>query len=180
MKPPLRVVPVTLEQAREFVSRLHRHHPAPVGHRFSVGAWDVEACRLVGVAVVGRPVARMLDQRRMVEVTRLCTDGTANACSLLYGAAARAAGALGYFCAITYTLSREDGASLRASGWWGEADATAGNSWSVPSRPRVVNEKSLGPKWRWVRFLSEWPDALPPEREETESTQLPLTWAQAP
>lgn len=167
----LRLVPVTLEQAQRFVRSLHRHHPAPVGHRFSIGAYDTAAGRLVGVAVVGRPSARLLDQRRVVEVTRLCTDGTTNACSLLYGASARAAAALGYFCVITYTLSSEDGASLRASGWWGEPDATAGNSWNVPSRPRVVRESTLGPKWRWARFLSEYPETLPEDAAE-ESGQV--------
>jgi hypothetical protein len=169
----LHVVPVTLVQAQKFVRTLHRHHPAPVGHRFSIGAWNDLTNRLVGVAVVGRPVARLIDQRRVVEVTRLCTDGTPRACSLLYGAAARAAAALGFFCVITYTLSRENGASLRASGWWGEADATVGNSWNVPSRPRAVREETLGSKWRWARFLSEWPERIP-EDEIEDSSQLRL------
>lgn len=92
--PILRVVPVDLKTANEFVRRLHRHSRPVVGHKFAVG---VEACTrvdgerwaLVGVAIVGRPVAPRLDDGRAVEVTRLCTDGTRNACSMLYGAARR-------------------------------------------------------------------------------------------
>lgn len=155
----LRLTPVSLELANEFVAKHHRHHSPVAGHRFSIGA--MSGARLVGVAVIGRPVAREIDHRRIVEVTRLCTDGTRNTCSLLYGTAARAAQALGYFAIITYTLSIEDGASLRATGWWGEENATSGKSWNTPSRPRVDNPKTLGPKWRWVRFLSEFPDTIP-------------------
>ncbi len=89
--PMLRVVAVELSIANEFVARYHRHHKPEVGHRFSIGAWDMERACLCGVAIVGRPKARMIDYRKVVEVTRLATDGTRNACSLLYGAAARAA-----------------------------------------------------------------------------------------
>ena len=169
----LRPIPVTLEQANDFVGRLHRHHRPVVGHKYSIGAWDTRSSRLCGVVIVGRPVARNIDQRRIVEVTRLCTDGTPNACSLLYGSAARAAVALGYFAVLTYTLSSEDGASLRASGWWGEANATDGRPWNVPSRPRAVVPSTLGPKWRWVRILSEWPDSMP-EDEIAVSAQSAL------
>lgn len=163
----LRIVPVSLKQANAFVARLHRHHPPTVGHRFSIGTIDTERQVLVGVAIVGRPVARMIDQERVVEVTRLCTDGTKNACSLLYGAAARAASALGYCAIITYTLSSEDGASLRASGWWGEEDATDGRKWDNPSRPRVIRPSTMGPKWRWLRLLADWHEVLPSDEEET-------------
>lgn len=160
------IVPVSLKQANDFVGRLHRHHPPVVSHRFSIGAMDTETQRLVGVAIVGRPVARMIDQERVVEVTRLCADGTRNACSLLYGAAARAALALGYCAIITYTLSSEDGASLRASGWWGEANATPGREWNCPSRPRDVRPSTMGPKWRWLRLLADWHETLPGDEEE--------------
>ena len=73
--------------------------------------------RLAGVAIVGRPVSRYLDDGKTLEVNRLCTDGTKNACSFLYAAAARAARAMGYQRIITYTLDTEGGASLRAAGW---------------------------------------------------------------
>jgi hypothetical protein len=124
---------IALKDANEFVARLHRHHKPVVGHLFSIGA--VLDGELVGVAIVGRPVARMRDDGLTAEVTRLCTDGTRNACSFLYGAAARAAFALGFKRIGTYILKSEDGASLRASGWRliGE---TKGGSWSRPSRGR--------------------------------------------
>lgn len=125
---------VELADANEFVRQHHRHHKPVVGHKFSLGA--VLGGALVGVVIVGRPVSRMRDDGRTLEVTRLATDGTRNACSFLYGAAARAAFALGYQRIGTYILKSEDGASLRASGWRliGER---GGGSWSVPSRPRT-------------------------------------------
>lgn len=152
----LRLVPVSLDIANAFVAQHHRHHRPTPGHRFSIGAWDGH---LRGVAIIGRPVARALDQRRLVEVNRNCTDGTRYACSLLYGAAARAAQALGYFAILTYTLEEEGGASLRASGWWGEPALDLVKMWDGPSRSREGGIAK--PKWRWVRFLSEWPEDLP-------------------
>lgn len=72
---------------------------------------------IVGVAIVGRPVSRYLDDGWTLEVNRLCTDGTKNACSFLYFAAWRVAKNLGYKKLITYILDSENGASLKASGW---------------------------------------------------------------
>lgn len=134
MKDKLRHIRVELEAANAFVIRLHRHHKPVVGHKFSLGA--LLAGELVGVAIVGRPVSRMRDDGETLEVTRLCTDGTRNACSFLYGCAARAAFALGYRRIGTYILASETGASLRAAGWrlLGE---TAGGSWSRDSRARI-------------------------------------------
>jgi hypothetical protein len=127
-------VPVDLDEANAFVTKHHRHHPPVIGHKFSIGAALGET--IVGVCIVGRPVARMRDDGLTLEVTRLCTDGTRNACSFLYGAAARAAFALGFKRIGTYILASESGATLRASGWRliGEA---GGGSWSRKSRPRV-------------------------------------------
>lgn len=127
-------VPITLKEANAFVERHHRHHKPVVGHKFSIGA--ALGNEIVGVVIVGRPVSRRRDDGLTLEVTRLCTDGSRNACSFLYGAAARAAFALGYKRIGTYILHSETGASLRAAGWRliGE---TPGRSWSVPSRPRV-------------------------------------------
>lgn len=127
-------VPITLDEANTFVARHHRHHKPVVGHKFSIGA--VKADEIVGVVIVGRPVSRIRDDGLTLEVTRLCTDGTRNACSFLYGAAARAAFALGYQRIGTYILKSEPGSSVKAAGWKliGE---TPGRSWSVPSRPRV-------------------------------------------
>lgn len=125
---------VPLRAANAFVNRVHRHHGPSRGHVFSVGARaDGE---LVGVAIVGRPVARGWDPDAIAEVTRLATDGSANCCSFLYGAARRAALALGYQTIITYTLASESGGSLKASGWR-RVRTVAGRSWSCPSRPRT-------------------------------------------
>lgn len=105
---------VELAEANAFVRLHHRHHKPVVGHKFSLGA--ALAGALVGVVIVGRPVSRMRDDGSTLEVTRLATDGTRNACSFLYGAAARAAFALGYRKIGTYILKSEDGTSLRACG----------------------------------------------------------------
>jgi hypothetical protein len=128
------LVPMPLDEANAFVKKVHRHHGPVVGHKFSLGAVKDE--KIVGVAIVGRPTARRRDDGLTLEVTRLATDGTRNACSFLYGACARAAFALGYQRLGTYILASESGASLKASGWRliGE---TPGRSWSCPSRPRV-------------------------------------------
>lgn len=126
--------PMTLREARAYVSRFHRHHPAPPGGLFAIGAANGDG--VCGVVIVGRPVARMADQGWTAEVTRLCTDGTRNCCSLLYSAAWRAARAMGYQKVITYTLPSEGGASLRAAGWRCIGSA-GGGSWSRKARPRV-------------------------------------------
>lgn len=125
--------PIAFKNAAAFVRDHHRHHTPPQGHKFSIAA--MLADKLVGVVIVGRPVARRRDDGMTLEVTRLCTDGTPNACSFLYGAAARAAFALGYRRIGTYILKCEPGTSLVAAGWKLIAE-TPGKSWSVPSRPR--------------------------------------------
>jgi hypothetical protein len=129
----LRAVPIDLEGANEFVLRHHRHHGPVQGHKFSIGAAIGDT--LVGVAIVGRPVSRRRDDGLTLEVTRLCTDGTRNVCSFLYGAAARAAFALGFTRIGTYIRSDEDGGSVIGAGWR-LVGQTPGRSWSVPSRPR--------------------------------------------
>ena len=111
----LTLTPVSLAEANAFVAQHHRHHKPVTGHKFSIGC--TADGRLVGVAIVGRPVSRYLDNGLTLEVNRLCTDGTKNACSMLYAAAWRAARAMGYEKIITYTLDTESGASLRAAGW---------------------------------------------------------------
>jgi hypothetical protein len=130
----LELVPVTLEEANAFVQQHHRHHPPVAGHKFSIGA--MLDGRIVGVVIVGRPVSRMRDDGWTLEVTRLCTDGSRNSCSFLYGAAARAALALGYRRIGTYTLPNEGGASLRAAGWTMIGER-GGGSWNTKSRPRI-------------------------------------------
>jgi hypothetical protein len=130
----LEVVPVSFAEANAFITQHHRHHKPMPGVKFCIGVAIGE--KIVGVAMVGRPVARMANDGFTVEVNRCCTDGTKNACSMLYGACWRAARALGYRRCITYTLPEEGGASLRASNWTliGEA---GGGKWSRKDRPRV-------------------------------------------
>ena len=130
----LRVVPVSFEHACDFVEAWHRHNRPPVGHKFSIGAAVDD--RLVGVAIIGRPVARSFDDGLTLEVLRTATDGTRNANSLLYGAAWRASKALGYGRLVTYTQGDETGGSLRAAGWRVVAERPARRGWSTPSRPR--------------------------------------------
>lgn len=139
------VVPITLKEAKAFVLRHHRHHKPPVGGKFSVGVAVDEV--IVGVAIAGRPVSRRLDDGWTLEVSRVATDGTPNACSMLYGAVRRAGKAMGYRRFVTYTLDTEPGSSLRGAGWEAVAE-TPGRSWSVPSRPRV-DTHPLQRRIRW-------------------------------
>ena len=127
----LEIIPVTFRQACAFVTSLHRHNKAPRGHKFSIGLERDGV--LAGVVMVGRPVARALDDGRSAEVNRTCTDGTPNANSMLYGAAWRAAKAMGYLRAYTYTQADESGASLRAAGWRVEAILDPRGSWRESS-----------------------------------------------
>ncbi len=128
------LTPISLADANEFVRQHHRHHRPVVGHKFSIGC--TENGVLVGVAIVGRPVSRYLDDGLTLEVNRLCTTGAKNVCSFLYGAAARAAKAMGYHKIITYTLDTEPGTSLRAAGWQC-AGIAGGKRWTGKRRPAV-------------------------------------------
>lgn len=125
---------VEFSVAAAFVAEHHRHHTPPVGHLFSLGAYEGE--RLCGVAIVGRPVARARQDGLTAEITRLCTDGTKDAPSFLLGRCARAALALGYQRIGTYTLASEGGSSLRAAGWRVISEVK-GRSWDTPSRRRT-------------------------------------------
>jgi hypothetical protein len=143
----LEIIPFTLEEANAFVALHHRHHKPVIGHKFSIAVAEGETVR--GVAIVGRPVARLLDDGWTLEVNRCCTDGARNACSILYGAAWRAAKALGFRRLITYTLPEEGGASMRAAGWRLVGQRGGGN-WNVPSRPRIDTDAALrGQKNLW-------------------------------
>jgi hypothetical protein len=131
----LTIVPVDLDYANDYVARLHRHHQPVVGHKFSIGVVGQDGeCH--GVAIIGRPVARHRDDGFTLEVTRCCTDGTPNAPSALYGAAAKTAFAMGYRRIGTYMLKTEPGTSLKAAGWKCIGER-GGRSWSTPSRPRL-------------------------------------------
>lgn len=121
------VVPLPLTEANAFVVEHHRHHGKVVGHKFSMGVADANG-EIHGVAIVGRPVARRLDDGLTLEITRVATDGAKDACSALYGACRRAAFALGYKRLVTYTLASESGVSLKASGYRMVAES-GGGSW---------------------------------------------------
>ena len=146
----LRIVPITLKVAQEFVKLHHRHSVPPVGWKFGVGLINTQTRELVGVATAGRPVARALDDGLTLEVNRTCTDGTRNANSMLYGAVWRAAKAMGYVRCITYTQYDESGASLRAAGWVIDSELAARKGWDAPSRPRKEIGSGGTPRLRWA------------------------------
>lgn len=141
----LTVVPITYREACAFIERHHRHHPPPTGQVFAVAVADGD--RIVGVATAGRPVSRVLDDGWTLEVNRVATDGTRNACSKLYGAVRRAGSGMGYRRFVTYTLPEEGGSSLRGAGWTLVGEG-GGGSWSTKSRPRV-DKHPTQIKLRW-------------------------------
>lgn len=145
----LKLKPCTFRQAQDFVRENHRHNKPPVGHKFSIAVYDGE--KLCGVVMVGRPVGRYLDDGETLEVNRCCTDGTRNACTMLYGAAWRAAKALGYRRIITYTLKSENGASLRASGWI--CDGEAGKTHWTGQRYEQMELPITEMKVRWRKEM---------------------------
>lgn len=143
---------MTLETANDFVRKLHRHNKPVVGSKFCVGVQ--QDAQLVGVAIVGRPVAPRLDDGFTAEITRVCTDGTHNAASMLYGACRKAARAMGYDRIFTYTLPEEGGASLRAAGFKLDKDDAGGSArmWHNRDGRKVepVGNDLIGGKWRWA------------------------------
>ena len=148
----LEVRPIGLKEANEFVAEHHRHHKPTVGHKFSISCYDNAGGAICGVAICGRPVSRYLDDGFTLEINRLCTDGTKNACSILYGACARIAKNMGYKKIITYILKSENGASLKASNFVCEGEA-GGEIWTGKRSGRdngVPKEK----KQRWVKYLT--------------------------
>lgn len=148
----MRVVHCELKDANAFIAEIHRHHKPVTGHRFSLGAIDCSA--YVGVCIVGRPVGGQ-HQYDWLEVTRLCTLGTPNACSFLYQAAARAGKALGYVRIQTYILKEETGVSLKASGWkFDRMSHPAGWHHDGPRAARDVPEHLKDRKQLWFRDLA--------------------------
>ncbi|HEY0878979.1 MAG TPA: XF1762 family protein [Zeimonas sp.] len=148
----LRVRPILHEQANEFVRAFHRHHKRTVGAILCAAVEDDG--RLCGVAIAGRPVAPALQDGRTLEINRVCTDGTRNACSMLYGAIRRAGRALGYDRIVTYTLPEEGGASLRAAGFRLDKTDAGGPASSWHNRPgrtvEPIGDDLVGGKWRWA------------------------------
>lgn len=173
----LDVVPLTLPAANAAVLQWHRHHaPIPGGFAwYCVGA--VASGKVVGVAICGRPTNRNNDDRQTVEVLRLATDGTPNACSALLGASARAARAIGARRVITYTLTSEGGASLRGAGWACECEDTGRSWWTHgTTRPKAIDREHMSqPKARWSKVFRP-PVEVDPEVNESESpAQLQMT-----
>lgn len=137
--------PLTFREACAFIVQHHRHHRPPVGCKFCLGLFDGD--KLVGCAVCGRPVSRYLDDGLTCEINRLCTDGTKNACSMLYGACCRVAKAMGYKRIITYILQSESGVSLRASNF--VCDGIAGGTHWTGERDRGQQLPSeMKTRWR--------------------------------
>lgn len=162
----MRVVPLELAEANALIARWHRHHQPAVGHRFSLGVSD-EGGILHGAAVVGRPVARLAGEpRRVLEVTRLVSDGTPNACSMMYAACARAGLGMGYERIQTYILDTELGITLRAAGWVDEGPAGGGQWKHTDGKPRRTDQPTTM-KRRWARVLNKrQPDVIAPVTDE--------------
>jgi hypothetical protein len=152
----MKIVPLELRDLNALVSALHRHHKPVYGHRFSIGV--EHGGKVVGGASVGRPTARMTNQRKVLEVTRLVTDGTKNACSALYSAAARIGKELGYEHIQTFILDSESGTSLRAAGWKFEQES-GGGDWTRKSKPNRRQDQPQCPKQRWGKTLHESGDS---------------------
>lgn len=145
----MEIRPITLRQAGEFITLYHRHHPPTVGCKFCIGLFAED--KMAGVAVCGRPVSRYLDDGLTCEINRCCTDGTRNACSMLYGACCRVAKAMGYKKIITYILQSENGVSLKAANFTCEGLA-GGTHWTgVRDKGQSIPNEM---KTRWSKKLS--------------------------
>lgn len=144
----MEIVPITLKTANAFVTNYHRHHKAVVGCKFCIGLQDTNG-KLCGVAICGRPVSRYLDNGRTLEINRLCTDGTQNACSMLYGGCVRVAKQMGYYKVITYILQSENGASLKASNFVCEGVA-GGKMWTGKRHHDNGVPQELKTRWTYV------------------------------
>lgn len=142
------IVPITFKSANEFVKLNHRHNATVTGCKFCIA--DEIDRRIVGVAICGRPVSRYLDDGYTIEINRVCTDGSRNSCSRLYGACCRIAKEMGYHKVITYTLESENGASLKASNFTCEGTA-GGLNWTGKRNRENGSPKEM--KKRWVKML---------------------------
>ena len=147
----LRVAPITFREASEYINSHHRHHKATVGCKFCISIVDDKG-EIHGVAVCGRPVSRKLDDGLTLEVNRVCSDGTRNVCSMLYGASCRIAREMGYRRVITYTLVSENGASLKASNFTCEGEA-GGTHWTGSRNRGQTLPAEM--KNRWVKEIKK-------------------------
>lgn len=179
----LEPVPVSFDEACKFVKRFHRHHQPPVGCKFCVGVVDVPAgvqanaqLPLNGVAIVGRPVARMLDDKWTLEVLRTCTDGTFNANSKLYGHCWQTAISMGFRRLVTYTQHGESGATLKATGWNPPEERPARSGWDTPSRPREILGTEDVARFFWVKVTQNYaPDRPLPLCPDDVEADLPVS-----
>jgi len=145
----VQLCPTTIKKANDFVEKWHRHsgRTSVDSGRWAIGCYSGDV--IVGVAIVGNPVSRLLTDGWTAEVLRVCVlpDAPKNSCSLLYGACWRAWRAMGGARMVTYTLQKENGASLRAVGW--TPNAVKGGQWDRPNRPRKHQDIYLEEKYRW-------------------------------
>jgi hypothetical protein len=146
----MKALPLTFRKANLLIALWHRHHKPVQGYRFAI-ACTVDD-KVVGCAMVGRPVSRELDPEKVAEVTRLVTDGTKNACSFLYASCARAAQAMGFEKIQTYILEDEPGVTLKAAGWTFEG-MTAGGDWNNSKQyaGKRRTDQPQGRKQRWSK-----------------------------
>lgn len=165
------MVPLPLAESNQVVAAIHRHHKPVLRHRFSLACIDDDG-KVRGVAICGRPVARMVDNSMVLEVARVATDGTPNACSCLLGACARTAKAMGFAQIQTYTLPEEGGASLRGAGWYPDIQ-TSGGSWSRTNRARKDHAPTSA-KQRWRKDLNPFRVYTIPEAIKPRSAQVGL------
>lgn len=153
MAKELSLIPLSLKEANEFVTKHHRHNKRCVGHKFSIGA--IYKNNLVGVVIVGRPVARKLDNRFTLEINRNCVLDTApkGTCSFLYARAIKIWQSMGGKKIITYTLETESGSSLKAVNFKKETTVQPfkkNTGWTT--RPnRIWQEVQATPRIRWVK-----------------------------
>jgi hypothetical protein len=158
----LQLIPLNLDRANTLVLHWHRHHKPVAQSKFCIGVMDKSSGEVCGAIIVGRPVARLLADGKSLEVSRCVTNGTPNACSMLYGAVARAAKALGYIRVWTYTRVDESGTSLRAAGWKLDDPAIRARSWNMPNRPRIDRTEIIGrQRWLWESGLVDVEMKLP-------------------
>jgi hypothetical protein len=152
----MRIVPLTLREANDFVERFHRHsaRTSNDGGKFAIGL-QLDG-QLVGVAIVGRPVARMLQIPGTAELLRNCVSPAAprNATSKLAGRAKRIWQLMGGVRLVSYTLARESGESMRGAGFI-EDGAVAGRRWDTPSRRRAARAIEQEDKVRWTTALPQ-------------------------
>jgi len=141
-----KIVPMAIKEANKYVKKWHRHNKPVVAARWAIGV-EKEG-ELVGVAIVGNPIARLLCDGKTAEVLRVATNGERNANSFLYTRCRRICQLMGYEKVITYTLEIESGASLRAIGAKIVANGIQTN-WGKGKRKRINQKISTQKKFRW-------------------------------